>query len=60
MIVCRYYSPGNKLGMRGICKKYFDGHYYTTFRRRVLDQVKGFDHVSGGKGRGKEQPSPGI
>ena len=46
--------------MRGIFTKYFDGRYYTTFRRRVLDQVKGFDHVSGGKGRGKGQPSSGI
>ena len=29
------------------------------FRRRVRDEVKGFQVASGGKGRGKGQPSTG-
>ena len=39
--------------------KYWKGHYYATFRRRVRDEVKGFGVASGGKGRGKGEPSAG-
>ena len=59
VIVYRYYDPQNKLGMRAICKKYWKGRYYSTFRRRVRDEVKGFGVASGGKGRGKGQLSTG-
>ena len=59
VIVYRYYDPQNKLGMQGICEKYWKGKYYSTFRRRVRDEVKGFQVASGGKGRGKGQPSTG-
>ena len=58
-VSCRFYSPNNSLGMRGICKKYWDGRYYATFRRRVLDEVKGCGVASGGKGRGKGMASTG-
>ena len=58
-IVYRYYDPQNKLGMRAICKKYWKRLYYSTFRRRVRDEVKGFSVASGGKGRGKGQLSTG-
>ena len=59
VIVYRYYDPQNKLGMRVICQKYWKGRYYSTFRRRVRDKVKGFRVASGGKGKGKGQPSSG-
>ena len=59
VIVYRYYDPQNKLGMQGICEKYWKGKYYSTFWRRVRDEVKGFQVASGGKGRGKGQPSTG-
>ena len=35
------------------------GRENITFRRRVRDEVKGFQVASGGKGRGKGQPSTG-
>ena len=38
---------------------YWKGKYYSTFWRRVRDEVKGFQVASGGKGRGKGQPSTG-
>ena len=41
VIVYRYYDPQNKLGMRGICEKYWKGKYFSTFWRRVRDEVKG-------------------
>ena len=59
MIVYRYYDPQNKLGMWAICNKYLKGKYYSTIRRRVRDEVKGFGIASGGKERGKGQPSAG-
>ena len=59
VIVYRFYNHQNKLGMRGICEKYWQGKYYSTFWRRVRDEVKGFGVASGGKGRGKGQPSTG-
>ena len=49
VIVYRYYDPQNKLGMRVICKKYWKGRYYSTFRRRVRDEVKGFGVASGAR-----------
>ena len=59
-VICyRFYSPMNKLGMRKIRDKYWKGHYYATFRRRVRDEVKGYGVASGGKGRGKGQPLAG-
>ena len=51
VIVYRYYDPQNKLGMRAICKKYWKGRYYSTFRRRVRDEVKVFGVASGGQGQ---------
>ena len=45
--------------MWAICNKYLKGKYYSTIRRRVRDEVKGFGVASGGKGRGKGQPSAG-
>ena len=59
VIVCRFYDLQNKLGMQGICDKYWKGKYYSTFCRRVRDEVKGFQVASGGKGRCKGQPSTG-
>ena len=59
VIVYRYYDPQNKLGMRVICKKYWKERNYSTFRRRVRVEVKGFGVASGGKGRGKGQLSTG-
>ena len=60
VIVYRFYNPQNKFGMQGICERYWKGKYNSTFRRRVRDEVKGFQVASGGKGRCKgqvEEPS---
>ena len=58
-LVYRYWDPKNQLSIRGICRKYWDGKYYATFRRRVRSEVRGFEHASGGKGRAKGQQAKG-
>ena len=45
--------------MHAMGTKYFKGKYYSTFRRQVLDEVKGCRHASGGKGHGKGKASTG-
>ena len=54
-VICyRFYSPTNKLGMRKICDKYWKGHYYATFRRRIRNEVKGLVLQVGERGEAKE------
>ena len=43
VIAFRYFDPSNKLGICAMCCKFWNGKYYTTFRRNVRGDVKGFN-----------------
>ena len=59
ILFCRWFSQQSpdwpqdkkKLGMRAISRKY--NLTYTTFWKRVHEQVEGYEHRSGGKGKPK-------
>ena len=47
VIVYRFYDPQNKLGMRGICEKYWKGKYYSEALPDYLFTVNNQSESSG-------------